>query len=1026
MSARLRGLQQANRNANDAISLTQTAEGGVQQLVGALQRMRELGLQAASAQLNDADRRALNFEFAELQRHIEEVSARTRFNGRRLLDGGLSRAQMQIGAGVGETTSVSLEPLSLNALGRQAERVSLRGVNAQIAIGADFSDERVLLSPAQPSTLLSPEVVGVIDPNFPGTPDVVVSEAVPRQLISAEIPAVTEWVPGDDNTPATLRVISPRVPAVYSAEIPAVVIPGVPPRYLVEPQEAVYSDEIPARYDYQYAGALEINGVQVRATTLADDLLSSAQRAGSAIAKAKAINAVSGETGVRALVGPTVLGSPAEVDPGSPTQPQFKYSTEGLSTTRTTKPDVSVNLPSFQEDTDVFLAIDSSASNRPNIIELKQKFKEIVQTLRDLSGGHTVRLGLNFYGDFNLPDDQKLPDFALVDLEDAASREQLTAGVLALDLNLVDASFSEDMHLAIDNASAQPWSPTARQHLIIIGQGDADNDGFDFGQASLDAADSFLAANAATLSGEPQRLISAMQIYSRTLAANKIIFPNMNKSDATSSLWNPDTSPLSYPQQILVTATGEQPSTIAINPYGVGTTLNTSTDLNHLRDDYQGLQLSGLSFPLTLDDLSALSTTALAAVRAGTLSDGDLVINGVNLLAGAELAVQDNDADGALAALINARVNLTGVEARVDGGALTLNRVNGEGPLNVLTTLHGLILTGLPTQDNGKYFVMNGVKVSAGSFDSCEELAADINARGLSFGATALSATALELRLRGEPRAISFQSYGFEVGAQGIYRETVQVPRDDYYPGTGELVSRLAGGALDERSYIELNGVKLSGFLVEQGDASGALRAAINAEFKRTGVRAELDARAELVLVADDGRNIEVRTAGRASSITGLHDIVQGGELTLVSERNIEVRFGLAGVSDMNDALGDLGGAPGLQVFGVSAEAGVSSLDVLTQEGATRALRCVDIALAQTGRALSDLGAQQSALVMTSARLTSSVSDLSAARGRIMDADYAQETAALSSEQIVQQGARSVLAQANQSGTLLLRLLQGL
>jgi len=86
----------------------------------------------------------------------------------------------------------------------------------------------------------------------------------------------------------------------------------------------------------------------------------------------------------------------------------------------------------------------------------------------------------------------------------------------------------------------------------------------------------------------------------------------------------------------------------------------------------------------------------------------------------------------------------------------------------------------------------------------------------------------------------------------------------------------------------------------------------------------------------------------------------------------------------------------------------------------------VDVALAQTSRALSALGAQQSALAMTSTRLTSSVSDLSAARGRVMDADYAQETAALSREQIVQQGAQSVLAQANQSGALLLRLLQGL
>jgi len=98
MNAQIRGLNQATRNANDGISLAQTAEGDLEQIGNNLQRMRELAVQAGNATNSASDREALNSEVQSLASEIDRVAQNSSFNGTKLLDGSFVAQNFQIGA----------------------------------------------------------------------------------------------------------------------------------------------------------------------------------------------------------------------------------------------------------------------------------------------------------------------------------------------------------------------------------------------------------------------------------------------------------------------------------------------------------------------------------------------------------------------------------------------------------------------------------------------------------------------------------------------------------------------------------------------------------------------------------------------------------------------------------------------------------------------------------------------------------------------------------------------------------------
>ncbi len=117
MTSQIRGLDQAIRNANDGVSLVQTAEGALQEVTNMLQRIRELSIQSANGIYNDIDRKTLDAEVQQLKKEMDRISETTSFNGQKLLDGTMKGTFLQVGSQANETMDVSIGSFSTTAMG---------------------------------------------------------------------------------------------------------------------------------------------------------------------------------------------------------------------------------------------------------------------------------------------------------------------------------------------------------------------------------------------------------------------------------------------------------------------------------------------------------------------------------------------------------------------------------------------------------------------------------------------------------------------------------------------------------------------------------------------------------------------------------------------------------------------------------------------------------------------------------------------------------------------------------------------
>jgi flagellin len=149
MTSQINGLKQAVRNANDAISLVQVAEGATAGISDMLQRMRELAVQAANGSYTANDRQALDNEFQQLSGEIDRIATDTQCNGKNLLDGtgfASSTATFQVGANDNQTITANLGTLSTNLLGITASssdygaHPTTAPTLTQVAVGSAGSD----------------------------------------------------------------------------------------------------------------------------------------------------------------------------------------------------------------------------------------------------------------------------------------------------------------------------------------------------------------------------------------------------------------------------------------------------------------------------------------------------------------------------------------------------------------------------------------------------------------------------------------------------------------------------------------------------------------------------------------------------------------------------------------------------------------------------------------------------------------------------------------------------------------------
>jgi flagellin len=107
MTSQIRGLNQAARNANDGISLAQTAEGALQEGTNILQRIRELAVQSANDTNSSSDRSSLNDEVTQLKSELDRIAQTTEFNGKAVIDGTMTDATFQVGANAGTSQTIT-------------------------------------------------------------------------------------------------------------------------------------------------------------------------------------------------------------------------------------------------------------------------------------------------------------------------------------------------------------------------------------------------------------------------------------------------------------------------------------------------------------------------------------------------------------------------------------------------------------------------------------------------------------------------------------------------------------------------------------------------------------------------------------------------------------------------------------------------------------------------------------------------------------------------------------------------------
>ncbi len=165
MTSQIRGLNQAARNANDGISMSQTAEGALQETTNILQRLRELAIQSANDTNSASDRTSLQAEVNQLKQEITRIANTTTFNERKVLDGSLINAQFQVGANANETISFAIASAKAEDLGSNeiatnsnigieaaTNSANATSVPATGGAGATLADARIAALPAQTVT----------------------------------------------------------------------------------------------------------------------------------------------------------------------------------------------------------------------------------------------------------------------------------------------------------------------------------------------------------------------------------------------------------------------------------------------------------------------------------------------------------------------------------------------------------------------------------------------------------------------------------------------------------------------------------------------------------------------------------------------------------------------------------------------------------------------------------------------------------------------------------------------------------
>jgi flagellin len=497
---------------------------------------------------------------------------------------------------------------------------------------------------------------------------------------------------------------------------------------------------------------------------------------------------------------------------------------------------------------------------------------------------------------------------------------------------------------------------------------------------------------------------------------------------------------------------------ITVNGYGVGPSVTDGVS-----SSVSFTSSSAAAANVDIDPAVAAGGSTITGETAATGSNtlaNDLIINGVDIgmitgVTGTSTAADQADAVVAAFTAVKAGLAagnpLTNVTAANVGGVVQLSSSDGSD-IAVTATANGTSLTGLSS--TGGSIKINGVQLDAAFTPGAtatlqgDALRDAINDQTDKTGVVASNSTGILTLASKDGRDIQIELTGSAKLASGLTAGTTKVGSDSaiskaaaFNTVTGQtgvsavatktsvtsgIISTSAAVDGSTTNYMKINGVKL-GAIAAGGNVAAQgnnVVAAINAVSNQTGVTATFDTSTnQLSLAAADGRTITVETKGTQAAATNTGftaDKVTNtyGGIKLSSSSSAGITLGGADLA--NTAL-----SAGYEAATATFGAGIASVDLTTASGAQNAIATIDSALANINSNRANLGAVQNRFGSVVSNLATTSENLSASRSRILDADFASETASLTRSQILQQAGTAMLAQANSLPQNVLSLLRG-
>ena len=907
-TSQIRGLDQAVRNANDAISLSQTAEGAMDESSNILQRIRELSIQSANSTNSAQDRLSLQSEVNQLVSEMDRIAETTTFNGLKLLDGSFSAQSFQVGANANQTVNVSVDAATTSELG--IEKLSTNNTSFGIEVAATVAQA------ATSTTGFGVRLAGAD-----------VDAALETELETTQTISITD----PDGTVNTVAMAGIR----DAGEL-ATSLSGQTGITATATNSAAFGNTLTTG-DAEDTVAVSF---QYAAATFDTDL----------------------ENELNTAIG-TINGNNGDTD----------LTFDATSNTITSASGLNIGVEDF--------AVQENAS----------------LTVSNLSTGVAENITVNIDGGADIT-------FATVTGAGADVTSASNFGTAA------DAVLGAGYVVADDAAGNVTITKTDGTDIIITNfLGDA-GDSLD---TTMDVAAAHGGATVTTATLTDGGATGAVTASTGTSAGGGT--PSILTLTVSSTVSENITMNIDGTSFTFATTAGDANTTSAAFAAAAAATGHTVVDNN-----------GSITLTNSANDTDMV-ITAFAADGAD-LTDSTLgVVAGANTTA-TVATLTDGGATGAVQTTTAAAVANVGSTMSFAGSTVT----------EAAGTDSAVQVGDITIQLDSGYLIESNVATGAGSiFTVAADTSATLTSSVAMSDATAgnfVSAQVLTMTGTGSASV----SIDVNATAKDIASLVNQVSDDSGVTATASTTATIDAVTNDGVVEFSLNGTSLSAN-VTTGDLSN-LVTSINDQTSKTGVVATLNIVGDEITLTDSaGADIDIENFSSSASGTTTMDVTggAGNALTLTNATGTNQDSTVVGgtveyksevtsfsvASSVSDSRGGIftGAADELQT---STKQTVDAIDITTAAGAQTAIDITDGALAGIDASRADLGAIQNRMQSTVSNLSATSENLSAARSRIQDADFAKETTELTRNQIMMQAGMSILAQAKSLPQQVLSLLQ--